>query len=475
MATYPKAKSSSSLDKLPVVELRPFVTQHQQWLPSKSRPDFYDRSQTSLSFGSHKSALSFRSYELDRMGTVVMETPRVGTEKPTVQRSVSSSAALPSSVPSKQPKAHTFAVIEKQKTMFEDLDNGINSPNREYTFFTPQYDSDLNQEEAIFVKGHKFQNDQKDSQSYYYTSHWQSCQSTKSEPARIGRHGGHTPRSNATTIEHLRTRIEHLENSCTNDNIYDSFDRAHTLPSLSVNRAPMRRRRPRNDRQPSAKVPGAVPYRLGVANSLEVLSHFGQPARVERHLISQLKNTINQLRRTKDGMSMFGGPRVLYKAEIGSTPGESFLRMATDAQQSPRPNASDDTASKKFATVTVPTVADEQESATDDNTEPSANDKLSTNDDTAEDSNSKAEDLKAPKYVASSQAIKIPQSEAGDELTEPDETLLLTETLDNTHQKANTQTATEDVNAKTDHVTIENEKNNDDDLNDYQSTHSGIE
>ncbi len=81
--------------------------------------------------------------------------------------------------------------------------------------------------------------------------------------------------------------------------IYDQFDHCVSLPSIQVGTAPIKMKRPRTQGgsyQRSRLVTPKPAYRLGVVNSLEILSHHGRPIGVEKQISAHLKSTISQIK-----------------------------------------------------------------------------------------------------------------------------------------------------------------------------------
>ena len=98
-------------------------------------------------------------------------------------------------------------------------------------------------------------------------------------------------------------------NHCMPRNIYDVFDRASTLPSITVRNAPMRKRKPKLDLHDNLREVHSTPlpkpkgYRLGVTNTLDFLQQYGKPAQVEQHLSTELRHTLENIRKNKDIVS----------------------------------------------------------------------------------------------------------------------------------------------------------------------------
>ncbi len=353
MMAFGKANISqagpSSPDKLPVVEIKPFTKQ--EWRPSKSLPDVHDTCRTHTAMSSASSVISGVPSRKSGHSMYSMRSSWPDPEKPQVSprspdpsplyrlppatdRPVTQRAPKPKEGKLIEQRKQAFAhPVDREKTTIEDIKSG-NSANIKHSFLRRTQSEDfVTSQQDIKVQGMRMAN-QNAPVNILYASHWEYYKVPKSYSMPAGSLRG-TSSQSAKTIEDLCLRIEHLQQAYIDDGIYDPFDRASALPSITVRNAPMRRRKIKKEniqRQSSAKVIHKPSYRLGVANSLDVLSHYGKPVKVERQLTMHLKNTINSLRRTKDVSLMGGATKIMSKGhEPNTTPGEYMLQMNLDS------------------------------------------------------------------------------------------------------------------------------------------------
>lgn len=324
MAAYDKMPASGSPDKLPVVELRPFKVQ--EWRPCKSLPDFYDRSGgtiSSLSSASGKQSL-FSSLSYPDPDKVVMTARSDDVHRERVIQSQRAPRLIDNRP--EAPYRDSFVTPPaRAKSTVEDIRCG-DSANMQFSCFRRALsEGDMIRQQDMRITGHRLNKNDPRPHSLQYTSHWEFYKMPKSYsvPTASAAH------PNYRHVNNLCVRINALKEAFVDGGIYDTFDRSSTLPSITVKNAPMRWKKSRQEsltRQASAKVAAPPTYRLGVANSLDVLSHFGRPVRVERQLTMQLKHTINQLRRTKDVAIALGNSTSQF-AKQDNINGDSVLRI----------------------------------------------------------------------------------------------------------------------------------------------------
>ena len=325
MAAFDKVSGIGDPDRLPVVELRPFMTQ--EWRPCKSLPEFYDRGAGTLS---SLSAASSSKRSLYSGGTTYTDPEKIAL----TARSDDYCRSERSSTSQRAPKVKDSFVdgslkdafvtkTSRERSTTDDIKSG-DSANMQFSCFRRALsDIDMMRQQDLQVTGRRMDQTVPRASSMMYANHWEYYKMSKSAPTH----------ASSQALDNLCVRINALQNAYIDSGIYDAFDRSSTLPSITVRNAPMRWKKTREEkltRQASAKVAPPPGYRLGVANSLDVLSHYGQPVRVERQLTMQLKNTINQLRRTKDVASAIGvSAKVLGRQEFVSGD-ENLVRGSLD-------------------------------------------------------------------------------------------------------------------------------------------------
>ncbi len=294
-------------DKLPVVELRPFTSK--EWRQSKSLPEFYDTRACTL-FHRGKNEPSATDLE-DLVGPNNSETPRAWGER--LPKKASLAAPRPNTdgknldIDKPQAFATTF---DREKSTLDDIKNGGNGKVIFSCLRRAMSELDLTKQQNMKIEGRKME-DLPPKLSMMYAAPWEYYRYNKAYSLPEGSVTHSLPTQG--TIDSLYLRLESLQYAYMDENIYDTFDRSNTLPSIHVGNAPMKRKNTKNDRgmrQSSGKVNHKPAYRLGVANSLDVLSHYGRPIGVEQHLSTQLKSTLSQIKKTKDLCS------VAYPANI---------------------------------------------------------------------------------------------------------------------------------------------------------------
>ncbi len=294
-------------DKLPVVELRPFTSK--EWRQSKSLPEFYDtRACTFLQKGRNEPCPADLEEFVSPNNS---ETPRAWSER--LPKKASLAAPRPNTdgknldIDKPQAFATTF---DREKSTLDDIRSGGNSKVIFSCLRRAMSELDLTKQQNMKIEGRKME-DLPPKLSMMYAAPWEYYRYNKAYSLPEGSVTHSLPTQG--TIDSLYLRLESLQYAYMDENIYDTFDRSNTLPSIHVGNAPMKRKNTKNDRSmrhSSGKVNHKPAYRLGVANSLDVLSHYGRPIGVEQHLSTQLKTTLSQIKKTKDLCS------VAYPANI---------------------------------------------------------------------------------------------------------------------------------------------------------------
>ena len=321
----------SASDRLPVVEITPFS--HRQWQPSRSLPHFYDRSATSMSNSSNVGNKGGSFPDPAALGLLQQQKATEFGSRSSLngERRDALRPRLREGKPMDISHPGTFiSAIDREKTTIEDMNSSTVQGNQPFICLHKSFsESDMLRRREMRVQGKRME-DMPPKLSMFYVSPWEYYRMHRpyNIPAGLAP-GGPTAAQKATSIiDELEMRYEALENVYIDDSIYDTFDRSNTLPSIRVTNAPTRRKRNRKQQRQqqqqqqqqsqestamstgslSAPTSSKSPvYRLGVANSLDVLRHFGRPARVENHLTTHLKHTLNQLRRTQDPQATLSG------------------------------------------------------------------------------------------------------------------------------------------------------------------------
>ena len=305
-------------DRLPIVELKPFMSK--QWRPYRSVPDSWDTRSLPLSLnnGSRKSGPGSMTSDAEAEVKKMVGSPRSNHMQ-------NKNSHLPKKTLSIHPKPQTDGIsidceqafatnFDREKSTVDEIKNG-GSKVVFSCLRRAMSELDHRKQQDIRIQGRKLEDlapmGNADSWGYYKRS--------KHNTMPDGSVSQSLP--NPESLNNLYLRLEQVE--CTpymDGSIYDAFDRSSTLPSINVRNAPMKVKRPRTERglrQPSGKVPQKPAFRLGVANSLDVLSHYGRPADVEQHLSHELKRTIRQIKKTKD-LSLFD-PAILPLSRYGGS------------------------------------------------------------------------------------------------------------------------------------------------------------
>ena len=338
-----KGDAGGSPDRLPVVEIRPFM--NHEWRPSRSLPDYYDRSMTSMSSSSRRSyctqpdptTLGVSNSNSVDLGTKMIVTER--TEK--TRYRVKEAKHVHSNYPG------TFATpLDREKTTVDDL-NAPSNPNAQYSCFRRALSEiDLVKQQDMQVEGRKLENMPPKLNMFYMTP-WEYYRLNKTYTIPSQAVGlSPAPNTAQSAINELGMRYQALETVYIDDVIYDTFDRSNTLPSIQVSNATVKKKKRSkspstctslNSALDSSNVLESSIYQLGVANSLDVLKTFGNPSKVETHLTMHLKNTIKHLRRTRVSQAVMSGVTGNHvrglRLRPGTTPtfGETMLRAGIKA------------------------------------------------------------------------------------------------------------------------------------------------
>ena len=313
------AMAEGAADRLPIVELKPFMSK--QWRPCKSVPDSWDTRSLPLSLNNgspRKSGPGSMTSDAETEVKILAGSPRSNPIQ-------NKNSHLPKKTLSIHPKLQTDGIsidceqafatnIDREKSTVDEIKNG----GSKVVFSCLRRalsELDHRKQQDIRIQGRKLEDlpnkGNADSWGYYKRS--------KHNNIPDGSVSQSLP--NPESLNNLYLRLEQVECAPYMDgSVYDAFDRSSTLPSINVRNAPMKVKRPRTERglrQPSGKVPQKPAFKLGVANSLDVLSHYGRPAEVEQHLSHELKRTITQIKRTKD-LSFFD-PAILPLSRYGGS------------------------------------------------------------------------------------------------------------------------------------------------------------
>lgn len=295
-------------DRLPVVELKPFLSStNKEWIPAKSRAW-----EEEMGVGSHQHPQMInrtRSYELlscsEYPDPQKLDTPRpmdgvcakafpVGGERKSVHpksREVAEGTVIQREV-SFVPKP------EREKTTTEDIrQHALYNQYPPFSFISRELtEYDVKRQQTIRVKGNKM--DKLPPENNMYMNTWQQYKSSSSIKPK-------------TNVKPQERPVNNIENSYLDGGIYDSFDRSVTLPSITVRPAGSGHgfvRQANNNHKPG--------YRLGVINSLDVMSMCGKPLKIEQTLTNHLKVTLRQLKRTKDSTFMQNSPVITRERSI---------------------------------------------------------------------------------------------------------------------------------------------------------------
>ena len=321
LASVEGVMAGDAAERLPIVELKPFMSK--QWRPNKSMPDSYDTRSLPLSLNNgspRKSGRGSMTSEAEAEMKKLVGSPR---QNPIQNKSLLSKKTL-----SIHPKPQTDGIsidceqafatnMDREKSTVDEIKNG-GSKVVFSCLRRAMSELDLSKQQVIRIQGRKLE-DLPTKGNLAYADSWGYYKRSKHNNISDVSVSQSLP--NPESLNNLYLRLEQVECSPYMDgSIYDAFDPSSTLPSISVRNAPMKVKRPRTERglrQPSGKVPKKRAFRLGVANSLDVLRHYGKPAEVEQHLSHELKRTIKQIKKTKD-LSFFD-PAILPLNRYGGS------------------------------------------------------------------------------------------------------------------------------------------------------------
>ena len=318
------------IERLPVVELRPFT--QKEWRPAKSLPPqvLPDRSTTSLSapLMVPKRAAPVSDYEswgfVDPDRNAYTVTPR-GMDAP-CPRAFSVAGDRMSSHPRAREQG-TYAMpactpapgfvpkLDRERSTVEDIRCGTSQSAHYSCVKSALSDLEVRHQQTMQIHGIHLENPPRTSAMYFRP--WEclsrSYHATNKENEQ---------QDSARIVDNLYMKLEHIQNTYLDENIYDAFDRSQTLPSINVNRANMKRRR-KDSRLSSGKPGSHHAHRLGVTNSLDLLSHYGTPIGVEQQLTDQLKHTLNSIRRSKP--LTISGMKAIKNCDWNPTQGEQQI------------------------------------------------------------------------------------------------------------------------------------------------------
>ena len=303
--------SSSGSERLPVVEICPFM--NQQWRPSRSLPDC-DRSTTSMSTN------SFSEYR----GSPFPNPTMLGLlHKQRAMQEFGSRCSLNGKRPegvklmpregkpvdTSHPGTYV-SVNNRGKTTMKDIQDKIQG-NQSFVYMqdSPRHEQ-INCHPIMHIEGRKVER-MPPKLSMFYMTPWEYYRINGSYqiPPHRSPNGVESVRNEQSVIYEGDMQYPAMENIHIDDTIYDTFDRSNTLPSIRFTNAPIRKKYNQRQRQSTVRSTSGSSalgssktsvIRLGVANSLDVLRHFGQPATVETNVSMHLKHTMNQLRRTQN-------------------------------------------------------------------------------------------------------------------------------------------------------------------------------
>ena len=322
-------------DKLPVVELKPFISStKKEWRPSRSWA-WGEEPITHQNIQNLSSSVDSLGYpDLHKLET----TPRF------VEEICAKAFQLPCERKALHPKVKDVAdgtviqkevsfvpKVEREKTTVEEIKNAtMYGQYSAYGYISREMtEVDVRRHQKIQVHGSKMDKGNT-AQNKYYQKRWEKYQS-KSAVEKSHQ----VEKQEVTSIVQTNGK----ENTYLDNRIYDCFDRATTLPSITV-KAVSQNKKPKPVKEPaprkkSARFGLSPGYRLGVVNSLDVMSMCGKPLKIEQNLTNHLKSTLEQIKRTKD--TSFLPPKtttsekiINQKMEIGSVPtiGEMHISEA---------------------------------------------------------------------------------------------------------------------------------------------------
>ncbi|KAK2158754.1 hypothetical protein LSH36_164g02039 [Paralvinella palmiformis] len=362
-----EALKSGDNDKLPVVELRPFTKK--QWRPSKSVPDpDIDR----RPFTSIRSALCSRSQPFESAGypdpdRQVTITPRIHVGP--CPRSVLGSPERRGQHPPLRESKDVYVEIDpwrssrgrlpdhpdgfvskvqREKSTVEEVRSGNSVCTQFSCLKRAMTEGDTRRQQVMRVNGHRIDHQPRKANSLYgdiedYYRLTKSCTAPSSEAVQSDDKIPETERQRAEAADGIRVRMATIQTAYLDESIYDAFDRSSTLPSIRVRKAPLRTRTknlpyPEDgdaSRRSSGRRNHLPAYRLGVTNSLHLMSHIGKPVSVEYKLSDELRTALSSLRRNKDSGSIISGPyKIIPRYEMTSTRGESRMTSGTQENQS---------------------------------------------------------------------------------------------------------------------------------------------
>ena len=297
-------------EKLPVVELRPFL-QH-SWRPSNSVAPV-EKSSINYNLVPRKTYYSSSSY-LDASGT----TPKKSDDCLRVHTNAALRRGKTVPSPDKQPLVsqdlREKSILGEMKyanstwstgqSIYQEEQkcdrHGQSNYKNESVIYSSELPSDVGESE-IKIQGRHMGLDT----NTMYTRPWNFYRMSH---ATGSGHSSKAPITGHVTLSGMYMHIDQIPNTFMDQKIYDAFDRSKTLPSIKVGNAPMRRRKhldkldttDTNMDHRSSPIQQPKAYRLGVTNTLDFLQQFGKPAHVEKHLTIELKNALDIMRKTRD-------------------------------------------------------------------------------------------------------------------------------------------------------------------------------
>ena len=337
----------TAAERLPVVELKPFMSK--QWRPCKSVADACETRSLPSSlngYGPRKAGPGSVTSDAEAEVKKLVESPRSNNlqNKALSKKTFSIHPKTQGdsiSVDSQQAFATNF---HREKSTLDEIRNG----GSKVVFSCLRRalsELDLRKQQDMKVHGRKLE-DVPNKGNVTYADSWGYYKRKTANNTADASVTQSLP--NPDSMDRLCLHLEDMELiPHMDESIYDAFDRSSTLPSINVRNAPMKVRRPRTERglrQKSGKIRQKSGYRLGVANSLDVLSHYGKPVEVEQHLSNDLKRTIKQIKKTKDlsfydpsilPLNRYGGSIFTPRWDIGNTDSEAFKRRERNLKQQP--------------------------------------------------------------------------------------------------------------------------------------------
>ena len=286
-------------DKLPIVELQPFSKK--VWRRAKSFPAKYGRPNTQYSIRGGSVYSNILDADPDPRRDTVTPRREIYPRAHSVLSDKTHKMVNNNRHPNTRDKEYFiqhplgFATPgDREKTTLDDIRSG-SSANVHYSCSSrAMSEMDFAKQQSLRVSGQKMKDLPPkvsilyaDPTTYYKISKSFTMPIVDIKPDSI--------------VDNLYYRLAHLQSQYSNQ--YE-LDRTKTLPNIHLTRQPTLVSRKAEDKDLSKDSSVLIDYDnigpIGVQNSLEILGQYGRPLGIERQLTTELRNSLNHFRRTKD-------------------------------------------------------------------------------------------------------------------------------------------------------------------------------